>query len=328
MIDTALILAAGLGTRLAPLSSFRAKAALPVAGEALIRRQIRWLAASGVTRVVVNLHHRPATITAALGHGDDLGVAVAYSWEPTVLGSAGGPARALDLLARDRFFVVNGDTLTNLDLDALAAAHAATRPLVTMAASPTVPDGYNALLADADGRWQGVRRAGTAGEAAAHAGRHFVGVQVAERAAFAAVAADRPSEILHDLYPRLTAADPGSVRVWTSLATFRDVQTPADYLDTARAVAAAEGRALDRGARTTIADTAQVADTVCWDDVVVAAGADLAGCVVVDGAHVPAGLGARDACLVPRAGYAAGAADLVVGDLVVVPFARPTGRPG
>lgn len=328
MIDTALILAAGLGTRLAPLSAFRAKAALPVAGEALIRRQIRWLAASGVTRVVVNLHHRPATITAALGHGDDLGVAVAYSWEATVLGSAGGPARALDLLARDRFFVVNGDTLTDLDLGALAAAHAAVRPLVTMAASPKVPDGYNALQVDADGRWRGVRRAGAAAGADADAERHFVGVQVAERAAFAGVAGDTPSEILRDLYPRLTSADPGSVRVWTSLATFRDVQTPADYLDTARALAAAEGRALDRGARTTIAGTARLADTVCWDDVVVGDGADLAACVVVDGAHVPAGLRARDACLVPRAGFAAGAADQVVGDLVVVPFARPTGRPG
>lgn len=323
MIDTALVLAAGLGTRLAPLSAFRAKAALPIAGEALIRRQIRWLAAAGVTRVVINLHHRPASITATLGHGDDLGVAVAYSWEPTVLGSGGGPARALDLLARERFFVVNGDTLTDLDLRALAAAHAAVRPLVTMAASPRIPDGYNALLVDAAGRWRGVRRAGGPPDAAGHAERHFVGVQVAERAAFAAVAADTPSEILRDLYPRLTAADPGAVRVWTSRATFRDVQTPADYLDTVRAVAAAEGRALDRGARATIADTARVVDTVCWDDVVVAPGADLAGCVVVDGVHVPGDLRARDACLVPRAGYVPGTADQPAGDLVVVPFARP-----
>ena len=89
-----------------------------MAGEALIRRQIRWLAAAGITRVVVNLHHRPATITALVGHGDDLGVAVSYSWESTILGSAGGPRRALDLLDRDRFLIVNGDTLTDLDLHA------------------------------------------------------------------------------------------------------------------------------------------------------------------------------------------------------------------
>ena len=54
-----------------------------------------------------------------VGYGADLGVAVTYSWEPTVLGSAGGPRRALDLIDRDRFLIVNGDTLTDLDLDAL-----------------------------------------------------------------------------------------------------------------------------------------------------------------------------------------------------------------
>ena len=327
MIDTALILAAGLGTRLAPLSACRAKAALPVAGEALIRRQIRWLAAAGVTRVVVNLHHRPASITAALGHGDDLGVAVAYSWERTVLGSAGGPARALDLLDRPRFYVVNGDTLTDLDLHALAAAHAGAAPLVTMAASPAVPAGYNALLADASGRWRGVRRAGTAAEAAL-AACHFVGVQVVERAAFAGVAADRPSEILHDVYPRLVAADAGGVRVWTSAAAFRDVQTPADYLATARAVADAEHRPLDRGRGTVVAASARLVDTICWDGVVVDDGAELIGCVVTDGVHVPAGTRLSHACLLPAAAWPAGPHDTLIGALVAVPLARPAHAPG
>lgn len=327
MIDTALILAAGLGTRLAPLSACRAKAALPVAGEALIRRQIRWLAAAGVTRVVVNLHHRPASITAVLGHGDDLGVAVAYSWEGRVLGSAGGPARALELLDRPTFYVVNGDTLTDLDLPALAAAHAATAPLVTMAASPAVPAGYNALLADEAGRWHGVRRAGTTAGAELTA-RHFVGVQVVERAAFAGVAVARPSEILHDVYPRLVAVDAGAVRVWTSAAAFRDVQTPADYLDTARAVAAAERRPLDRGRGTVVAATARLVDTICWDGVVVDAGAELTSCIVTDGVHVPAGTRLSHACLLPAAAWPAGPHDTVIGALVAVPLARPAGGPG
>jgi NDP-sugar pyrophosphorylase family protein len=119
VIDAAILLTAGFGTRLAPLSWVRAKAALPVAGEPIIRRQIRWLAAAGVRRVVVNLHHLPASITGLVGHGGDLGVDVRYSWEPRVLGSGGGPRRAFDLLDRDRAFIVNGDTLTDLDLTAL-----------------------------------------------------------------------------------------------------------------------------------------------------------------------------------------------------------------
>jgi mannose-1-phosphate guanylyltransferase len=330
VIDTALVLAAGLGTRLAPLSALRAKAALPVAGEALVRRQIRWLAAAGVTRVVVNLHHRPATITALLGHGDDLGVAVSYSWEPVVLGSAGGPRRALELLARDRFFIVNGDTLTDLDLSALAAVHAGSGALVTMAASPDLPAGYNALLVDDAGRWCGVRRAGTTDEArSGQSAVHFVGIQVADAAAFAGLPADAASESLRQAYPPLLHDDAGAVRVWTTGATFRDVQTPADYLETARAVAAAERRPIDRGRQAAVAPSARLDGSILWDDVVVGEDVELVDCVVGDRAHVPDGLRARAASIVPiSTGHAAGPRDLAVGEVVVVPFARPAAAAG
>jgi NDP-sugar pyrophosphorylase family protein len=324
MIGTALILAAGLGTRLAPLSSLRAKAALPVAGEVLIRRQVRWLAAAGVTRIIVNLHHRPSTITAVLGHGDDLGVTVRYSWESVVLGSAGGPRRALDLVEADRFFIVNGDTLTDLDLAALHAAHLRARPLVTLGGSPTVPAGYNALLADGDGRLLGVRRAGSA-EATPHDATpvHFVGVQMVERRVFADVPESGAWETIPWLYPRLLNRDADSVRVWTSRASFRDVQTPADYLETVQAVAAGEGRALDRGAGGRIAASARLQGTICWDEVEVGEAASLVDCVVGDGARVPDGLHAHRACLVPASRYTGGQADRVAGEVVVVPFAAP-----
>ncbi len=327
MIDTALILAAGLGTRLAPLSSLRAKAALPVAGDALIRRQIRWLAAAGVTRVVVNLHHRPATIAAVLGHGEDLGVAVTYSWEPVVLGSAGGPRRALDLVDRDDFLVVNGDTLTDLDLAALVGEHRESGALVTLAASPAVPDGYNALLVDSAGRWVGVRPAGAADHGSEDA-RHFVGIQMVHRRAFAGVSPDAPSQSIPWLYPRLREREPDSVRVWTSGATFHDVQTPADYLHTARTVAVREGRDLDLGRGVSVAVTARLENTICWDDVVVGAGAELVGCIVGDGARVPEGLRVRDACLVPARVHPAGTGDRVVGELLVAPFSGRGHRAG
>lgn len=159
MIDTALILAAGLGSRLAPLSAIRAKAALPVAGEAIIRHQVRWLAAAGVRQVIVNLHHLPATVTSVVGHGEDLGVTVRYSWEPRLLGSAGGPRQAFNLAAAERLIVVNGDTLTDLDLGALVDEHARTGPLVTMAATGA-RTGYNALLVNEAGCLAGVALAG------------------------------------------------------------------------------------------------------------------------------------------------------------------------
>lgn len=317
MIDTALILAAGLGTRLAPLSALRAKAALPVAGEALIRRQVRWLAAAGVTRVVVNLHHRPSTITAALGHGDDLGVSVRYSWESTVLGSAGGPRRALDLVDAARVFIVNGDTLTDLDLHALAAAHASSGALVTMAAGAARP-GYNALRVEG-GAFAGVIPSADVAAAGATAA-HFIGVQVAEPRAFAGMPPDTPADTLRGLYPRLVEASPQAVRVWTTGATFHDVGTPAEYLRTAAHLAAAEGRPLDRGVGGRIAGSARLEGTICWDEVEIGDDVELVECVVGDGARVPAGVHARRASVVPATAHAAAPADHLVGEVVIVPF--------
>src|SRR5260370_5725215 len=94
----ALVLAAGRGTRLRPLTLTRAKAAAPVDGEPLARRTIRWLVGHGVRDLVVNLHHKPESIAAAVGDGSDLGPRVRYSWESPILGSAARPRHPLPLL--------------------------------------------------------------------------------------------------------------------------------------------------------------------------------------------------------------------------------------
>lgn len=324
MIDAAILLAAGLGTRLAPLSWIRAKAALPVAGEAIIRRQIRWLAAAGVRRVVVNLHHLPATITSLVGHGDDLDVEVRYSWEPVVLGSGGGPRRAFDLLDAERAFIVNGDTLTNLDLSALSAEHARHGALVTMASTPDRRPGYNALAVGADGRFAGVTRAGMAPapEQADCHHVHFIGVQIAERAAFADSSPEVPSETLKTLYPQLIAATPTSVRVWPSAVAFHDIGTPADYLATVRALAAAEHRALDRGADARVHATATVSGSVLWDGVTVGAGADVRDSILGDGVVVPAGQQLSGVAVVRRVAAPAAADGRADGDLWIAPLDR------
>src|SRR6266849_8029643 len=134
----ALVLAAGLGTRLRPLTRARAKAAAPVDGEPLARRAIRWLVGHGVRDLVVNLHHKPESIAAAVGDGSDLGARVRYSWESPVLGSAGGPRHALPLILDapsphsgfgGTFLIVNGDTLTDVDLPRMIEQHRRTGAL-------------------------------------------------------------------------------------------------------------------------------------------------------------------------------------------------------
>ena len=326
----ALVLTAGLATRLRPLSLVRAKAALPVAGEALVRRILRSLHAAGVTRVVLNLHHRAETITREVGDGSALGLSVRYSWEPEVLGSAGGPARALPLLEADRFLIINGDTLADVDLGALAAQHVDANALITMAVVEADPR-YNAILADESGIVSGFSRTGTSTVGTPPLGTrgtvrtpgtlpslgtrgtvrtlgtlptlgtfHFIGVQAANAAAFAGVATDRQSETVHGRYPDLIASRPGSIRVFQTSAEFFDIGTPRDYLSTALTIAAREGRSVDRGHGCDVAADAALSETILWNNVTVGAGASITRCVVADGVDVPNGARYVDCSLVMR----------------------------
>jgi len=85
----ALVLAAGLGTRLGALSDERPKPMIPVCDVPLIRYAVALLAGHGVTEIAVNLHHKGALIETELGSGADLGVSITYSHEPVILGTGG-----------------------------------------------------------------------------------------------------------------------------------------------------------------------------------------------------------------------------------------------
>lgn len=275
----ALVLAAGLATRLQPLSSVRAKAALPVAGDALIARILRRLHAAGIRRVVINLHHLAASITRIVGDGSSFGLSIRYSWEPEVLGSAGGPARAIPLLESDRFLIVNGDTLTDIDLPALVSRHVDTNAQVTMA----VVDGdrrYNGVIADDTGVVRGFGKSERAS--------HFIGIQAVNAAVFAGVDPDARSETVHGFYPAVIATRPGAIRTFHVREEFFDIGSPSVYLATARALAAREHRPLDRGEGCVVADDARVTETILWDRVSVGARAELTECVVADDVVVPA----------------------------------------
>jgi NDP-sugar pyrophosphorylase family protein len=310
----ALVLTAGFGTRLRPLSYVRAKPAMPVAGEPLVRRILAWLASHGTRDVVLNLHYKPQTITAVVGDGSDLGLRVSYSFEDPILGSAGGPRQALPMIDSPRFFIVNGDTLTDVELGALAESHEASGALVTMAlvVQPD-PGHYGGVSLDAEGAVTGFVKRGTPST------YHFVGVQAVSAAAFANVAPGQPAETVGALYPHLLAERPGCVRGFVCDATFHDVGTPHDYLLTSLRLARQEGRAVPLvGRNCAIDDAAAVQDSVLWDDVVVEAGAALDRCIVADGVRVPAGARFEEAALVRRpAGYAPLFGEEIAGSLLV-----------
>jgi mannose-1-phosphate guanylyltransferase len=281
----ALVLTAGLATRLRPLSLVRAKAALPVAGVPLVRRILIGLALAGIRDVVLNLHHLPHTLTTVIGDGSDLGLRVRFSWETPVLGSAGGPRRALPLLAHSgsTFLIVNGDTLTDVDFAGLLADHSRSGALVTMAVIPnTEPEKYGGVAVDEDGAFTGFVARGSSERS-----WHFIGVQATQPEAFASVSPDVPSEV-RGLYPSLVGARRGAVRAFRTTAEFFDIGTPSDYLETSLLIAQREGVNLSGSEGTRVAEGAHVDRSILWNDVVVGAGAMLRECIVTDGVHVPA----------------------------------------
>lgn len=128
----ALVLAAGKSTRIEPISGGRPKPLLQIGGDAILARNLRWLAREGVKEVFINLHHRPEDITAFVGDGQQFGLSVSYSHEPEIRGTAGAAKQIGDKFG-GRFLVVYGDNLLNTDLKALLEKHEATGAIATVA---------------------------------------------------------------------------------------------------------------------------------------------------------------------------------------------------
>jgi mannose-1-phosphate guanylyltransferase len=263
---------------------------------------------------VLNLHHRAETITRELGDGSQLGVDIRYSWEMPILGSAGGPRKALPLIDADEFLIVNGDTLTDVDLGVLRQAHRDSGALVTLAVVDTQrQERYGGVVSDERGAV--TRFVPRGAPAPSH---HFIGVQVVHRSVFEDLPAGELVESIGSVYPALIAAQPGAVRIWQGRGRFWDVGTPADYLATSLEVARLErAPGLPPGRDARIHPSARVSDSAVWDDVTIGPRAELIRCVVGDHVSIPEGSEWRSAAIVPAGGREAGPGERIVGDLLV-----------
>ena len=120
---TAMILAAGRGERMRPLTDTTPKALLDVMGESLLERHLRMLARCGINNVVINLHWLGEQIIERIGDGHRYGLQVTYSPESDgALESAGGMQRALPMLGKKPFWAVNADVFTDIDLPEVSLA--------------------------------------------------------------------------------------------------------------------------------------------------------------------------------------------------------------
>ena len=150
----AMILAAGEGTRMRPLTASLPKPMLSVAGRPALAYTIEWLKLHEIREMVINLHHHPEAVIRYFGDGSAFGVSIEYSVEERLLGTAGGTKRRADLF-NGPFVVVYGDVLTDLDLFQLLEYHCTRAPGLHLTMSLySVPDPERCGVAvlDANGR--------------------------------------------------------------------------------------------------------------------------------------------------------------------------------
>ncbi len=149
----AMILAAGLGTRLRPITDTLPKALVPVAGVPNIVRLINHLKRAGINEIVINTHHLGDVLIETLGDGSSWGVAIEYSCEEELLGTGGGIKRALPLLGDETFIVVNGDALFTPNISDALDAHRRSGALATLLVREDPrAEAYGAVGLDRDSR--------------------------------------------------------------------------------------------------------------------------------------------------------------------------------
>lgn len=151
----AMILAAGLGTRLRPITYGVPKPMVPVLNRPVMEHTARLLARHGFSQAIANLHWFPETIREHFGDGSAFGLELSYSYEEQLLGTAGGVRNAAEFLG-DSFLVVAGDALTDIDFSAMREFHESHDGLVTMATKRVADtDQFGVVIAAEDGRVQG-----------------------------------------------------------------------------------------------------------------------------------------------------------------------------
>ncbi|HEX8796372.1 MAG TPA: sugar phosphate nucleotidyltransferase [Polyangiaceae bacterium] len=276
-----MVLAAGLGTRLRPLTEHCAKPLVPVGDRPALAHVLDRLRAAGATRIVVNAHHHADQVRAFVA-GLGAGAGVALSEETELLGTAGGIARAAPLLGDGDVLVWNGDILADVDVASLVAEHQAPSQ-ATLLVQP-LPAGRGPVGLDAQGRVVRLRHERFGAEAT---GGDFLGIHVLGRALRARLPAS--GGLVEDvLVPALARGE--EVRAVLFDAPWEDIGTVPTYL--AANVAWLRARGLDRW----VGPGARVGPDVVLDASVVGAGAVVSGTgfivrsVVWPGAHAVAPL--------------------------------------
>ena len=300
----AMILAAGFGTRLFPLTIDRTKPAIPFLGKPLVGYVAEYVARFGFKEFIVNLHHQPDSVRAALGDGTEFGVHITYTVEePEILGTAGALDNAKHLLQDEPFLIVNGKIISDIDIAGAVETHRRSDALATMVLVPNVKREKFTIVETADGLVTGFgEMAKPLTEDEIRDTEHeittplmFTGIHILEPRVFDYIKPGVYSDIVPHVYrPALEKGD--KIAAHITEGNWYELSTIPRYLDISLAMM--NGSDVVTGENCTISPGAAIRDSVIWDEVEIAEGASLYRTIVADGVSIGSGEHFENAAIV------------------------------
>jgi NDP-sugar pyrophosphorylase family protein len=300
----AMILAAGFGTRLFPLTIDRTKPAIPFLGKPLVGYVAEYVARFGFKDFIVNLHHQPESVRQALGDGSAFGVNITYTLEePQILGTAGALDNARKLLEDEPFLIVNGKIISDIDIAAAVETHRKSGALATMVLIPNVKREKFTIVETEDGCVTGFgEMAKPLTEEEIRDTEHeivsplmFTGIHILDPRVFDYIQPGVYSDIVPQVYrPALEKGD--KIAAHVSEGNWYELSTIPRYLDISLAMM--NGTHTFIGADCTISKGASVRDSVIWDGVSIEEGANLYRTIIADGVRIEGGEHFENAAIV------------------------------
>ncbi len=300
----AMILAAGFGTRLFPLTIDRTKPAIPFLGKPLVGYVAEYVARFGFKDVIVNLHHQPDSVRRALGDGTEFGVQITYTVEePAILGTAGALDNARDLLKNEPFLIVNGKIISDIDISAAVETHKSSGALATMVLKPNLKRERFTMVETDDGYVRGFGdMARPLTEDEIRDTEHeivsplmFTGIHILEPRVFEYIPKGVYSDIVPQVYrPALEKGE--KIAAHVTDGNWYELSTIPRYLDISLAMM--DGTDVITGDNCSLSPKATVRDSVIWDDVEIGRDVNLYRTIIADDVSIPSGEHFENAAIV------------------------------
>ena len=294
----AIVLSAGYGTRLWPLTEDRTKPAIPILGKPLVGYVAEYLARYGLDEIVVNLHHRPESVRRALGDGSQFGVKLHYVEEPVILGTSGALDNTREFFEHETFVVVNGKIITDIDLRAALETHRSTNALATLVLLPNTRRERFSVVETESERITGFSGMPSPADAGT-APLMFTGIHILEPRIFEYIPRGVFSDSVVHVYPQAIAKGE-MIAAHVASGKWRELSTLKRYLDISVELLKESGKSYVKGDDTNISESSSVTDSVLWDDVRVGAGARVNRAVLADSVTISDGEVIENAIVVPR----------------------------